>query len=96
MRDDEKMFRLGIGLFLVVAAMIVFLQVGYRVQDKNIKYVRDSINDARYEFATLEAKFSNLSSGNSLRDSLTRIYPKATTVSYSKTIHIDDIPMVTE
>ena len=30
MRDDEKMFKLGLFMFIFVVSLVVFLQVGYR------------------------------------------------------------------
>lgn len=96
MRDDEKMFNLGLCMLVGVVCLIVFLQVCYRVQNNNLAYIRNTMDDVKYEYAMAETKFSNLSSGESLRRKVVEIYPNTTTVSYSKTIHIDDIPMVTE
>ncbi len=94
MRDDEKMFNLGLCMLSGVVCLIVFLQVCYRVQNKSLEYVHRTMDDTKYEMAVAETKFSNLSSGDSLRSSVVGMHPNATTVSYSKTIHINDIPMV--
>lgn len=96
MRDDEKMFNLGLCMLIGVVCLIAFLQVCYRVQNNNLEYVRSAMDDTKYDFATAETKFSNLSSGDSLRRVVTETHPNITTVSYSKTVHIDSIPMVTE
>ena len=96
MCDDEKMFNLGLCMLIGVVSLIVFLQVCYRVQNNNLSYVRNAMDDTKYEFAVAETKFSNLSSGDSLRKKVVENHPNVATVSYSKTIHIDDIPMVTE
>ena len=93
MRDDEKMFKLGLFMFIFVVSLVVFLQVGYRVQNDNLEHVNNALDDTRYEFAKEETKFVHLSSGDSLRGFVVNIHPSATTVSYSKTIHINDIPM---
>lgn len=96
MYDDEKMFNLGLWMLIGVISLIVFLQVCYRMQNNNLAYVRNAMDDTKYEYAMAETKFSNLSSGDSLRKSVFANNPNAATVSYSKTIHIDDIPTVSE
>lgn len=96
MRDDEKMFNLGLWMLIGVVCLIIFLQVCYRVQNNNLEYIRSVMDDTKYEMAVAETKFSNLSSGDSLRRAVVETHPNVTTVSYSKTIHIDNIPMVTE
>ena len=96
MRDDEKMFNIGLWMLFIVVSLIIFLQVGYRVQNSNLQYVIEALEDTKYTTALAETKFSNLSSGDFLRNSVDMIYPNATTVSYSRTIRINDIPMVTE
>jgi len=94
MRDDEKMFNLGVAMFVGIVCLIVFLQVCYREQNNNLKSVRRSADVARQEYAVAETKFSALSSADSLRGSVVGINPNAEIVSFSKTVHIDDIPMV--
>ena len=94
MRDDEKMFNLGVAMFVGIVCLIVFLQVCYREQNNNLKSVRRSADVARQEYAVAETKFSALSSADSLRGSVVGIKPNAEIVSFSKTVHIDDIPRV--
>ena len=94
MRDDEKMFNLGVAMFVGIVCLIVFLQVCYREQNNNLKSVRRSADVARQEYAVAETKFSSLSSADSFRGSVVGINPNAEIVSFSKTVHIDDIPMV--
>lgn len=96
MRDDEKMFNLGLCMLIGVVCLIVFLQVCYRVQNSNLAYVRGAMDDVKYKYASLETRFSNLSSGDSLRQFVLATHPNAVVVSYSKTVHIDDIPMETK
>ncbi len=96
MRDDEKMFNLGLCMLVGVVCLIVFLQVCYRVQNRNLTYVRDTLDATRHDYALAETKFSDLSSGDKLRKSVLLANPQAVTVSFSKTICIDDIPKVQE
>jgi hypothetical protein len=96
MQDDEKMFNIGWISLVVVVGLVAFLQVCYREQNKNIRDVRNEIENTKHELEIAETKFSTLSSSDSLRNSVTGINPKATVVSFSKTVHIDEIPMVQE
>ena len=94
MRDDEKMFNIGVAMFIAMVFLVIFLQVCYRVQNSNLKFVRRTMDATRQEYAIAETRFSALSSADSLRNSVVGINPKSATVSYSKNIHIDNIPMV--
>lgn len=94
MRDDEKMFNLGVAMFVGIVCLIVFLQVCYREQNNNLKGVRRAADVAKQEYAVAETKFSALSSADSLRGSVVEINRNAEIVSFSKTVHINDIPMV--
>ena len=96
MQDDEKMFNIGWISLVIVVGLVAFLQVCYREQNKNIRDVRNEIENTKHELEIAETKFSTLSSSDSLRNSVTGINPKATVVSFSKTVHIDEIPMVQE
>ena len=96
MRDDEKMFNIGTIMLMAVVFLIVFLQVCYRVQNSNIESVRRGIAETRHEYSIADTKFSALKSADSLRGSVVGVNPKAETVSFSKTVHIDNIPMVGE
>lgn len=96
MRDDEKMFNIGVAMLLGLVCLIVFLQVCYRVQNNNLKSVRNDMEITKNEMDRAGTKLSALLSGDSLRSSVVEVDKRAQTVSFSKTIHIDDIPMVQE
>ena len=93
MRDDEKMFNIGTIMLMGVVFLIVFLQVCYRVQNSNLRDVRREMENTRHEYDIAKTRFSALSSADSLRGSVVGVNPKAETVSFSKTVHIDSIPM---
>jgi len=93
MRDDEKMFNLGMIMFVGVMCLIVFLQVAYRRQNNDMKNVRSAMESVRQEYEVAETRFSALLAADSLRNSVVGVLPNAETVSFSKTIRIDDIPM---
>lgn len=96
MQDDEKMFNIGWITLVAVFCLTAFLQVCYREQNKNMRDVRNAIENTKHELEIAETKFSTLSSSDSLRNSVIGINSKATVVSFSKTVHIDEIPMVQE
>jgi hypothetical protein len=96
MRDDEKMFNLGMIMAIGMVCLIVFLQVCYREQNNNLKTVRHEMDVARQEYAIAQTRFSGLSSADSLRGSVVGVNPWAETVSFSKTVNIHDIPMGAE
>ncbi len=93
MRDDEKMFNIGMAMILVVIAVIQILQVCYREQNNNLKSVRRVMVNVRHEYSIAQTRFSALSSADSLRSSVIGANPKAEVVAYSKTVHINDIPV---
>ena len=96
MRDDDKMFNIGTIMLMGIVFLIVFLQVCYRVQNSNLEAVRRDMANVRHEYNVADTKFSALKSADSLRGSVVGVNPKAQTVSFSKTVHINDIPMVAE
>lgn len=94
MRDDEKMFNIGFAMSMGMVFLIVFLQVCYRVQNSNLVSVRRSLEETKYEIDKDGTKLSALVSADSLRAAVKQSNPRAEVVSFSKTVHIDDIPMV--
>ena len=94
MRDDEKMLNLGITMLVSIVCLVAFLQVCYRVQNNNLVSVRHSLETTKHEADIAGTKLSALLSADSLRRSVKNANPNAEVVSFSKTVHIDDIPMV--
>lgn len=94
MRDDEKMFNIGFAMFMGMVFAIVFLTVCYRVQNDNLMSVRRTLETTKHESDIAGTKLSALLSADSLRSSVKESNPRAEVVSFSKTVHIDDIPMV--
>ena len=88
------MFNIGVAMFVFIVCLIAFLQVCYRVQENNLKFVHRSMETTKQEYDIAGTKFSALSSAGMLRASVSEINPKMETVSFSKTVHIDTIPMV--
>lgn len=96
MQDDERLFNIGWVLVFTLSLMTAFLQVCYREQNKNLNTVRKELINVRQQYESAEVKFSALSSADSLRNSVIETNQKAEVVSFSKTINIENIPMVQE
>ena len=96
MRDDDKMFNIGFAMSMGMVFLIIFLQVCYRVQNANLADIREKMNNTYQKYSVAETKFSTLKSDFSLRSSLDSINKNLQTVSSSKTVNVDDIPMVGE
>lgn len=96
MRDDEKMFNIGWVMLMIMVFLTAILPVCYRVQNNNLESVRRAMENTKHEYDLAKTRFSALSSSDLLRGSVIGINPRAETVSFSKTVHINDIPMVKE
>ena len=96
MRDDEKMFNIGVALLMGVVFIIVFLRVCFRVQNNNLASVRRDMENTQHDLDIAGTKLTGLRSADSLRSSVVETRPRAEIVSFSKQVHIDDIPMVQE
>lgn len=94
MRDDEKMFNIGMIMLFGMICVIAFLQVCYRVQDNNLKSVHRELENTKQEYDIAGTRFSALSSAGLLRGNVMGTNPRAEVVSFSKTVHIDNVPMV--
>jgi len=96
MQDDERLLRIGVSAIGILCLLTAFLQVCYREQNKDIISVRKELANVRHQYEISETKFSALSSADLLRNSVMGTNNTAEVVSFSKTIHIDNIPMVQE
>ena len=96
MRDDEKMFNIGVAMLMGVVFLIVFLQVCFRVQNNNLRSVRHELEETQHSLDVAGTKLTGLISADRLRGSVVKTNPRAEVVSFSKTVHIDDIPLEQE
>ena len=96
MKDDEKMFQWGIGLFAGVFVMIAALQVIYRVQDRERKRVRADIVRIQQDYAEALAKFSSAIRPDNLRLIAASLYPHFEPIGFKKNINVGEIPLVSD
>ena len=96
MRDDEKMFSVSVAVLMGVVFMIVFLQVCFRVQNNNLKSVRHDMENTQHDLDVYGTRLTGLLAADKLRSSVVETNHRAEVVSFSKTVHIDNIPMAEE
>lgn len=90
--ESEKMFKWGIGLAMSVLMLTAVLQVCYRTQNRARANVNKEIVKTQQEIAIADADFSSYVGNEILRNIVTNIYPKAETISFNKTVTIDNLP----
>ena len=92
MNEDEKMFRIGVGMLIAMVAVTVALQVCYRAQNRERERVRREIVQTQQDIAVAQAKFASLVRPESLRNLVSGVVPHAEVISFNKSIEIRDLP----
>ncbi|MCL2338883.1 MAG: hypothetical protein FWC51_02920 [Proteobacteria bacterium] len=93
MKDDEKMFQWGVGLFAAVFVLIAALQVLYRVQDRERKQIRADIVRIQQAYAEASAQFSTDIRPDNLRIIAASMYPNFEPIGFKKNITTNEIPI---
>ena len=92
MNEDEKMFRIGIGMLIVMVVVTVALQVCYRAQNRERERVRRDIIQTQQDIAVAQAKFASLVRPESLRNLVSGTVPHAEVISFHKSVEISELP----
>lgn len=92
MNEDEKMFHIGIAMFVIMFVIMVALQVCYRVQNDARRSVRQKIVQTQQDFAVAQADFSSYVRPEVLRNLVTSAVPKAEVISFHKSVEIQELP----
>ncbi|MCL2017757.1 MAG: hypothetical protein FWG80_03240 [Alphaproteobacteria bacterium] len=92
MRDDEKMFHWGFGLFASAFVLMAVLQVCSRAQERARARTRADIIRAGQEYAEEQARFSALIRPEVLRSTVAEMYPKFEPIGFKKNITANEIP----
>ncbi|MBR3782564.1 MAG: hypothetical protein IKL14_04225 [Alphaproteobacteria bacterium] len=93
MRDDEKMFRIGLwtlGIGLLIS--VVIFPVAFRTQGRQLKRVQREIVALQQKIAVKEAEFASFITPEKLRNSVDIIAPKSKTVAFSNAVWVGDLP----
>lgn len=92
MSEDEKMFRIGIGMLIAMVVVTVALQVCYRAQNRERGRVRREIIQTQQDIAVAQAKFASLVRPESLRNLVSGAVPRAEVISFHKSVEIGELP----
>ncbi|MCL1902328.1 MAG: hypothetical protein FWG18_01725 [Alphaproteobacteria bacterium] len=91
MKEDEKMFQWGLGLFILVFVLIATLQVCFRVQDRARTRVKNEIIKTQQDYAEARAKFAALIRPEHLRGIVGEMFPKFEPIGFRKNITAAEI-----
>lgn len=92
MNEDEKMFKWGLGLAMLVLMLTAALQVCYRAQNRTRGNVHKEIVKIQQEIAIADTNFSSYVGNDILRNLVISIYPKVEVITFNKSIAIEDLP----
>ncbi len=93
MRDDEKMFQIGIWSMGVVLLMTVILQVAFRTQNRQMNRTRREIVQTQQKIAVAEANFASYVRPEILRNLVVNVEPKSEAIGFNKFVTINDLPL---
>jgi hypothetical protein len=93
MRDDEKMFQLGIGLMVIVFLAIAVLQVSFRTQERARARTKLQIVRTQQEIAEKRAQLAGLMRPENLRSIVSEMFPRFETIGFRKNINANEIPI---
>jgi len=93
MNEEEKMFRIGSAMLVLVIAMTVALQVCYRTQNNERRHVRERIRDTQQDIALAQAEFASWVRPESLRNLIDISgFSKVEPISFNKSVEIQELP----
>lgn len=93
MNEEEKMFRIGSVMLIMVIALTVALQVCYRTQNRERRHVREKIRDTQQDIALAQADFASRVRPESIRKLIDKSgLGKVEAVSFNKSVEIQELP----
>lgn len=93
MKDDEKIFRFGIGMVAAMFFIGIMLQVFYRAQSRERARTNAEIVRVQQETAEAQARLSAFVRPEVLRSVTSGMYPRFESIGFKKNINATDIPM---
>ncbi|MFQ6777906.1 MAG: hypothetical protein ACLRFI_01245 [Alphaproteobacteria bacterium] len=93
MNDEDKMFRISVGIFLAVLFLMVGLQVCYRTQNRALRQTRNEIVRTQQDIAKKQAQFESLTRSEFLRGMVDSVNPSAETIGFQKYVSVQDLKM---
>ena len=92
MKEDAKMFHIGIAMLVVMFIVTIALQVCYRVQNDSRHSIHQKIIQTQKDFAVAQANFSAYVRPEILRNLVSNVVPKAEVISFHKSVEIQELP----
>jgi hypothetical protein len=93
MNEEEKMFRIGSAMLILVVALTVALQVCYRTQNRERRDVRRKIRETQQDIALAQTDFATLVRPENLRNAMDISgLSKVEAISFNKSVEIQELP----
>lgn len=93
MNEEEKMFRIGSAMLILVVALTVALQVCYRTQNRERRDVRRMIRETQQDIALAQTDFATLVRPENLRNAMDISgLSKVEAISFNKSVEIQELP----
>jgi len=92
MKDDEKIFQIGIGMLAAMFVLGATLQVCYRAQTRSLARLNAATVRTMQETAEAQARLAGLVRPEVLRSVVSEMYPKFESIGFKKNINATDIP----
>lgn len=93
MNEEEKMFRIGSAMLILVVALTVALQVCYRTQNRERRDVRREIRETQQDIALAQTEFAMLVRPENLRNAMDISgLSKVEAISFNKSVEIQELP----
>ena len=96
MRDDEKIFNIGVAAIIIVVIMMAIVQVANRQQERQRRSVRAEIVRTQQEFAARTSQVATLTRPENLRGIVSGMFPNFQTIGFTRNINANDIPLRAE
>ncbi|MCQ2562222.1 MAG: hypothetical protein MJ158_01225 [Alphaproteobacteria bacterium] len=94
MREDDKMWCIGLMSLILVFVLSSFIQVCHRIQNKTLSDIHAEREIVRRDYSKADELYTQYSSAEYLRTAIINRNPKAEHVNFEKKINIKDIPII--
>ncbi|MDR0967562.1 MAG: hypothetical protein LBL75_01890 [Rickettsiales bacterium] len=93
MNNDERVFRIGVGLVVAMFVIGIVLQVCYRAQSRSMARINANIVKTQQETAQAQAVLSTMVRPDVLRARVASVYQNYESIGFKKNINVVDIPI---
>ena len=93
MKDNEKIFHIGIGMLAAMFVLGAGLQVCFRAQTRSLARLNAATVRTQQETAEAQARLAGLVRPEVLRSVVSEMYPRFESIGFKKNINAGDIPL---